>query len=315
MLTLIPATGGAATTLLANVGTSPLYFNGGSRTFISTPAQAALGNFNAADLELNGQFAIVAGGLFVNNGKVTDSSAAGNAAIIADYGALVKGAGQYDNPVITRNGGKFQSGNSPGVATFGRFVFGPGGVDNYVFAIDDATGQAGPRPNALGQVSGWGLVSAQKYSRPAGTTTGDFAWTADPSDPLTVALDTLVNPTRLGHRRARPDGRLRPDASRTRGWPSTGPALTPARPTPPHWTRRPAFDTSGFANPVAGTFGWNLDAAGQTLSMVYTPAAVPEPGTLALLGVAGAAAGWWCRRMFVRPTVKATADRCCLTRP
>src|SRR5207302_4051774 len=56
-----------------------------------------------------------------------------------------------------------------------------------------------------------------------------------------------------------------------------------------------AFDTSGFLNPVAGTFGWALDPAGHTLSLTYTPTAVPEPGTLALVGAA-AAAGWGLRR-------------------
>ena len=47
-----------------------------------------------------------------------------------------------------------------------------------------------------------------------------------------------------------------------------------------------SFDTSGFANPIAGTFGWSLDAADHTLSLTYTPSAVPEPGTLALAGFA-----------------------------
>ena len=32
-----------------------------------------------------------------------------------------------------------------------------------------------------------------------------------------------------------------------------------------------SFDTSGFVNPIAGTFGWSLDPAGQTLSLTYTP--------------------------------------------
>ena len=254
-----------------------------------------MGNFAAADLELNGQFAIVAGGLFVNNGKVTDNSALGNATIIADYGALVKGAGQYDNPVITRNGGKFQSGNSPGVATFGRFVFGPGGVDNYVFAIDDATGQAGPRPNALGQVSGWGLVTAQKYSRPTGTTTGDFTWTADASHPLTVSLDTLVNPTVSGT--DVPGLMADFDPSKPYSWQAVNWAGTYSGPADAAaLDAATSFDTSGFANPVAGTFGWNLDPAGQSLSLVYTPSAVPEPGTLALIGFAAAGLACWRRR-------------------
>ena len=70
----------------------------------------------------------------------------------------MKGAGFFQNTVLTQNGGKFQAGNSPGSATFGKFVLGPGGVINYVFAIDDATGAAGPTPDAAGHVSGWGLV-------------------------------------------------------------------------------------------------------------------------------------------------------------
>ena len=43
-------------------------------------------------------------------------------------------------------------------------------------------------------MSGWGLVTAERRSRYS----GDFAWTADPAHPLTVALETLVNPTTPG---------------------------------------------------------------------------------------------------------------------
>jgi hypothetical protein len=57
-----------------------------------------------------------------------------------------------------------------------------------------------------------------------------------------------------------------------------------------------SFDTSGFLNPTAGSFGWSLDPAGQTLSLVYTPSAVPEPGTLALIGFAAAGLAFWRRR-------------------
>ncbi|HEX4590908.1 MAG TPA: hypothetical protein VH120_13310, partial [Gemmataceae bacterium] len=93
------------------------------------------------------------------------------------------------NPTITVNAA------GPGSASLGRFVLGPGGVDDYFFAIDDATGAAGPKPDALGHVSGWGLVQAVRQPVGTATTPGDFTWTATPADKLTVSLDTLLNPT------------------------------------------------------------------------------------------------------------------------
>ena len=56
------------------------------------------------------------------------------------------------------------------------------------------------------------------------------------------------------------------------------------------------FDSSEFANPVAGTFGWKLDPVGQSLSLTYTTSAVPEPGTLFLVGLAAAGFACWRRR-------------------
>jgi fibronectin-binding autotransporter adhesin len=301
-LTLNPAVVGSGQfTELVNTGSSPLYFNGGSRTFLGTPATA---NFNGsptfvAGFDLNGKNAVVAGGLFVNNGFVVDSSnmGTGTATIVADFGALVKGAGFFQNPVITQNGGRVQAGNSPGTASFGRFVFGPGGVSNYVFAIDEATGTAGPSPDAAGHVSGWGLVKAVRQSFGSATTSGDFTWTGTPTNKLTVAIDTLVNPTTVGTDIAGPMADF--DPTRAYSWPAAHWAGTYSGPTDAvTLNAATSFDTSGFLNPIAGTFGWSLDPAGQTLSLVYTPTAVPEPGTLALLG-AVAAAGW-CRRWLAR---------------
>jgi hypothetical protein len=53
---------------------------------------------------------------------------------------------------------------------------------------------------------------------------------------------------------------------------------------------------NGFANPMAGTFGWTLDLTGHTLSLTYTPTAVPEPGTFGLLAAVGV--GWLSRRYY-----------------
>jgi autotransporter-associated beta strand protein len=283
------------TTLVTNVGTSPLYFNGGSRTFVGTPAtavfppsspQAGLPTF-VAGIDLNGKNAIVAGGLFVNNGYVEDSSNgfAGTATVIADFGSLVKGAGYFQNSVVTVNGGKFQAGNSPGMATFGKFVLGPGGVSSYVFAIDDATGVAGPTPDAAGHVSGWGVVKSISHLAGVESTTGDFVWTATPSDKITVTLQTLLNPTTVG---TDVQGIMDHfDPTRPYAWSAVEWSGSYAGPADDATLdASTAFDTSRFANPIQGTFGWSLDSTDHMLSLTYTPLAVPEPGSLVLLAAA-----------------------------
>jgi autotransporter-associated beta strand protein len=286
LLTLNPgAVGSGQLTLLRNTGGAPLYFNGGSRTFIGTPATAST---NVAGVDLHGQNLVVAGGLFVNNGFVADSTGTPGS-VIVDYGALYKGAGNNFVPVITQNGGRVQAGNSPGSMGFGRFVFGPGGVNNYVFSIDDATGTAGPSPDALGQVSGWGLVNAVKASFGSITSSGDFLWTATPSNKLTFAIDTLVNPTMVGI--DVPGMMDHFDPAQSYSWPAAHWAGTYSGPTDAATLdAATSFDTSGFLNPVAGTFGWSL--GGSSLSLSYTPSAVPEPGTLALVAFAGVGLAW-----------------------
>jgi autotransporter-associated beta strand protein len=308
-LTINPATvmqDFSQTTLMTNAGTSPLYFNGGSRTFVGTPSTAVFPNnwpdqslrglpTFVAGIDLNGKNAVVAGGLFVNNGYVEDSTNTfqGTATIIADFGSLVKGAGYFQNTVQTINGGKFQAGNSPGKATFGTFVLGPGGVSNYVFAIDDANGEAGPIPDAAGHVSGWGLVKATSHLTGHGATPGDFTWTATPTEKLTVSLETLINPTTVGNDVTGMMDHF--DPSRPYAWAAvewTGSYAGPADAAA--LDASTAFDTSGFANPVAGFFGWQLDAGGRTLSLAYTPAAVPEPGSISLI-LTVVAPMWWLR--------------------
>jgi autotransporter-associated beta strand protein len=297
------------TTRMTNTGGTPFYFNGGSRTFVGT-AETAVFPANwpnvsqrgtptfVAGIDLNGKNAVVAGGLFVNNGYVEDSSNGftGTGTIVADFGSLVKGAGFFQNTVQTVNGGKFQAGNSPGVATFGKFVLGPGGVNNYVFAVDDATGAAGPHPDAAGQVSGWSLVNIIGPRLPDGGPDhlGDFTWTATPADKLTVSLQTLLNPTTVG---VDVLGRMDHfDPTLSYKWQAvewTGSYAGPADAAV--LDAATTFDLSGFANPVAGRLGWSLDTTDHVLSLTYTPTAVPEPGTLALLATASGLA--WVGRL------------------
>jgi hypothetical protein len=282
VLTLAPAVS-PAVTRLTNTGTAPLAFGGGSRTFIGTPATTS--QF-AASIDLNGKNAVVAGGLLVNNGFVVDSATGGAARVVADFGALVKGGGFYQSPVLTQNGGRFQAGNSPGTASFGCFTFGPGGVDRYVFSINDATGTAG-------QVNGWGLVTLVQQQLGATTTSGDFAWTADPDHRLTFTLETLLNPTAAGTDMAGPMDHF--DPARPYAWSVVRWAGAYSGPTDvAALTAATAFDPAGFANPIGGTFGWALDTARRSLSLTYTP--VPEPSSLALVAAAAGLAYRRCRR-------------------
>jgi T5SS/PEP-CTERM-associated repeat protein len=288
VLTLAPGPSVSTPTLLTNVGSSPMNFNGGSRTFVSDVAHIN----GPAYVDIHGQDAVVAGGLFVNNGAVFDSlgTASSHHNLIADYGATIKGAGAFQFSPVTQNGGKFSPGNSPGQASFGQFKFGPGGVSSYVFQITDATGTAGPSPDGQGHVSGWDLAKAVPQVGPI-STGGDFVWAADSAHPLTLAIDTLVNPTMVGMDVPGPMDHF--DPTQPYSWTAvqwtgayTGPTSVAAL------DATTAFDLSGFANPVTGSFGWSFVPDGHSLDLNYTP--VPEPGSLALLTVVGVVGGW-CR--------------------
>jgi PEP-CTERM motif len=56
-----------------------------------------------------------------------------------------------------------------------------------------------------------------------------------------------------------------------------------------------AFETSNIVSRMIGRFGWSLDPADHTLSLTYTPTPVPEPGTLAFVGLAAAGLACWRR--------------------
>jgi hypothetical protein len=202
---LLPGTNG--TTQLTNTVASGLAFGGGSQTFVSNVANVAAMN---AGIDLNGHDAKVSGGL-VNNGYIIDTSNGNNGTgrVVASVGAVVTGAGFYQNTVVTGDGlgntlGIFEPGVGPaGSATFGSFHFsgptGNTGVSNFEWQINDAgpsatypaaTGVAGPTPNAAGQVSGWHLVKAGITLYQSGT----LAFDATPTDKLTMHLRTVLAP-------------------------------------------------------------------------------------------------------------------------
>jgi autotransporter-associated beta strand protein len=306
VLTLSPGTGGNASQL-TNTGSSPMFFNTGSRTFLSIPAHAGL--FDAG-IDLHGSNAVVAGGLFVNNGYVVDSVGAGTKTVIADYGSLVKGAGFYQNSVQTVNGGKFQSGNSPGTSSFGTFTFGPGGVTNYQWQINDpgpsptfssAPGIAGGTSSVTGSPDfGWSLIKAIKV----GPSPGNFTWTATAASPLTVILQTLTGQTTVGNDVLGPMQNF--DPTHAYSWQFVTWAGNYTGPTDAATLNSETiFDQSSgpFANtiPAQATFGWSVKFNSGTsgpgeLDLTYSPSPIPEPGTLALTGLAGLGLGWIARR-------------------
>ncbi|HEY1380693.1 MAG TPA: hypothetical protein VGF55_28080 [Gemmataceae bacterium] len=264
-LTLDPGSSSTPTTL-TNTGSSQMYFGDGSVTKIASVATAGL---YAAWLDLHGHDAFVTGtaspnpgALFVNNGVVYDSTNSTSPApeLIADHHARIKGAGTYGVSVVTQNGAVFQAGNSPGRDAVDSLVLGPGGVSDFVFCIDNATGTAGPTPDADGHVSGWSLVNA-----------GDFTWAADADHKLTVSLQTLVNPTTPGN--DVPGEMANFDPTQSYSWAVVQWTGSYTGPTDvAELNAATVFDTSGFANPFTGTFGWSLDTATGTLSLTYTPA-------------------------------------------
>ena len=124
-----------------------------------------------------------------------------------------------------------------------------------------------------------------------------------PADRETLTLQTLQNPTTVGQDNFGPMANF--DPSQSYAWPFVQWATTYTGPvTDSALNAATVFDATGFQNPTAGgAFGWHLDAAGRTLALTFTP--VPEPGTLALLAAAAAAAGY-CRWRRVSSSPAAT---------
>ena len=75
-----------------------------------------------------------------------------------------------------------------------------------------------------------------------------------------MSLDTLVNPTTVGTDVAGPMADFHPENPYS--WPALRWAGTYSGPTDMAMLDAATnFDTSGFENPTAGTFGWSLDAS------------------------------------------------------
>ena len=274
-----------------------------------------------AGIDLEGKNLVIAGGLFVNNGYVSDFSGGTKGSIIVDYGSLYKGAGSTGVSIVTQNGGRVQAGNSPGFAQNASLTVGPGAFNAFNWEINDAgpsptfpstTGVGGPSANAANQVSGWSqeqaIITSQGPGQPL--TTGDLTWTASSTagNQFQLALFTLMNPSTVGQENF---GQMADfDPLHSYMWPFLTYAGTyTGPPDSATLTADTLFDTSQFLNSTTGgTFSLalvpNPSGTGGSMDIVYS---VPEPGTLALVGLGSLALGWTTRRRRAKAAAEKAA--------
>ena len=179
------------------------------------------------------------------------------------YGSLAQGDGVY-GPVNVYNGGTFKPGNSPGSVTTGASTWNPGG--KYLVEMNDATGMAGTNWNL------WNIDDSLTIT--AGTASnGQF----------TIALESENGGSPGLAMDFDPAASYAWPIAETNGASGFDPAVF-------------AVDTSGFSNNLDGG-QFNVAEAGNTVELLFTPLATPEPSALALLaaGACGLLA-WWRRR-------------------
>jgi autotransporter-associated beta strand protein len=284
----------AAPSKLVNTGASNIFLNTGSRTFVGTNPQGS----SASLIDLGGQNLVLAGGLLVNNGgDFASNGGIRNGTVVVDYGGRAKGSGYYED-VITQNGGVFSPGNSPGSTPVGTARVAPGGMlDIAIDATSRDGGQAGVSP-------GWGLVKAVNALRIYGTAETPqvvMLTTELPGDTDTPGPMANFDPTQADQWEIM---RMEPGAGLYTSL-SGGSPVNPS--TFVYDPAAVAVQTSGFQNPtLGGVFSTAFEPNGlgtYSLFVTFSPSAVPEPGTMALVGLGGLGLSWLSRRRRARAKV------------
>src|SRR5690606_34943639 len=184
-------------------------------------------------------------------------------------GGTLSGTGTLGNWLIVESGGTVSPGSSPGTLFAGNTVVYGGG--SLVWEINDAAGAAGANP-------GWDLLSL----------TGQFGIDADSSNPFTIYITSLIDSSLAGAA-----ANFDPDSPYAFDFIYASGGFTTFS------TDAFAIDTSGFANAFTGI--WSIGITEETLQLLYTPTAVPEPATYAAIAgaVALGLATWRRRRLAI----------------
>jgi PEP-CTERM motif/NHL repeat len=179
-----------------------------------------------------------------------------DSSLVLQSNSTLTGSGTVNAPLTVRNGITLAPGNSPGTLAAGNTTFGAGGT--FELEVNDFTGTAGADP-------GWDLLAV----------TGTLNITSTIGDPFIVDVNSLTLANAAGNAENFNDA-----SNFSLTFVTTTLGITNFA------ANLFSIDTSGFTNAFTGVF--SIAQLGNDLALQYTAAtaAVPEPSSFAILGLA-----------------------------